>query len=149
MYKPDARVRLLDARRMNRLAGRLRSMPEPRAFRYVQRFIAIEPHAGLSLANRSIRSKAYLEKLFVDGLRRSTAGSVRLWIKLLWRRLGAARTLELIRSEAAADPDVGHRAAYWLPAELDMDDPPTAAAVRQLWADYPAAEPLAGRLEAV
>ncbi len=149
MYKPDARVRLLNARRLNRLARRLRAMPEARAFRYVRQFIAIEPHAGLPLANRTIRSKAYVEQLFVEGLRRSGPGSIQLWIKLLWRRLGPDRTVSLIRSEAAAAPDVGRWAAYWLPAELNMADPATAAAVRQLRADFPAAEPVAVKLEAV
>jgi len=55
--------------------------------------------------------------------------------------------LELIRREATADPEIGRRAAYWLPAALRPADPATAAAVRQLRADYPAAGPVA--LEAV
>jgi len=59
MYKPVARVRLLDARRQNRLARRLRAMPEARAYRFVRRFVVIDNHAGMNLANRVIRSTAY------------------------------------------------------------------------------------------
>jgi hypothetical protein len=132
VYKPDARTRLRDARRQNGLASRLRAMPEPRAFRYIRRLMTVEPDVALQLAKRLLRSRPHLEALFVEALRESNESTVRSPIKHLWRRLGAARTLGLISAESAADPAIGRRAAYWLAAELDMDDPATAEEVGRL-----------------
>ena len=50
-YKPFAAIRLRDARYQNEIAGRLRAMPEDRALRFVQRFIAIDADSGLQVAN--------------------------------------------------------------------------------------------------
>jgi hypothetical protein len=149
LYKPSAPIRLRDAARQNRWAARLRGLPEPRRFRFVRRLMAIDGRVGLELANRSIHSKPLLEALFSEAVRHSNPSTIREPISRLHRRLGVDRTLSLIRSEAAAAPDIARWAAYWLPAELDMADPSVAAAVRQLRADYPTVEPVPAKREAV
>ena len=136
MYKPTARVRLLDAKYQNAMASRLRGMDEARAFRYVRRFVAIEPHAGLRLANRVVRSKAYVETLFVDGLRTSNESTVRLWIELLWNRIGGTTVIDLLRRVAADHPPVAYRARYWLANTLVRADVDTRKELDRFLYDF-------------
>jgi len=118
----DTRRRLANASHQNRLAARLRAIPEERAFAVVKQIIARDPQIGLSLANRILRHPAFLEEIFRDGLCASNESTARFWVESLAPRLGAVRLIEMIRQQAAIDPAVARKFLYWLPSLVNSDD---------------------------
>ena len=107
---------LLDARRQNRLAARLRAMPEDRAFQAITSLIARDPKVGLTIANRVLHARPLLEEILRQGLRTSNESTSRFWLESLAPRLGAVRLLQIIREQAATDPAIAAKALYWLPS---------------------------------
>ena len=134
----DTRRRLANASHQNRLAARLRAIPEERALAVVKQIISRDPQIGLKLANRILRRPAFLEEIFRDGLCASNESTARFWVESLAPRLGAVRMIEMIRQRAATDPAIARKFLYWLPSLVDGDDAakPHLERLRQLLAQH-------------
>jgi len=125
------RGNLADASHQNRLAARLRATAPDRAFSLVKDLIARDPQIGLSIANRVIKQRRQLEKLFAEGIENSNESTARFWIESLGPRIGALRVIEMVESQARNNPAVGAKALYWLPA-LVKDDQKAKSSLRRL-----------------
>lgn len=113
--------RIRDNRHQNRLAARLRSLPESSALGPIRQLIARDPKIGLALANRVLRERRFLSQLFREGLRQSNASTVKFWIDALAPRLGAAQVIDLVAEEADHEPEIARRSLYWLPPLAKQD----------------------------
>lgn len=131
MQAQRAQRRLVDAAYQNRLAKRLRAIPEERAFSKIRRLIRIEPSVGLKLANRVIHSAKFLEELLSEGLPSSNETTVRFWLESLGPRVGIDRTLGILDAQDDPQRRIASRSLYWLPSVFEHD-PVARAKIEQL-----------------
>jgi hypothetical protein len=99
--------RLRDAGVQNRLAARLRQVPEERAFATIRRLIAIEPKAGQQIANRLLHNRGFLEQLLREGLVVGNPSTINFWLEAVGKRLGPLHLVQIVREQARQDPGIG------------------------------------------
>src|SRR5262245_20102535 len=96
------------------IIAELKKLDEPERYTFILEMIRIDPAFGIELANRSLRSREFFEKILREGLRTADASSVRDWLAAILPRLGTKRVLAILKDTLPENPKGVRKASYWL-----------------------------------
>lgn len=113
--KPDPKLyasRPRDSVSETGLANELRALGETESFEFVWELLSLHPILALELAPRVLRDPLRFERILMRGFREADASEIQWWLRSCINRIGARRSLALLRHAAEEDPDVLDRCLY-------------------------------------
>jgi hypothetical protein len=128
MVTLDVLKKLIDERKFSlsqdeaELLKLLRDLPESDRLEAVQRVVKYNPPLSLRLASRVLQQKQSFLTLLKQGLKRSDASEMELWLKHVVPKLGFRPVVETLRNALGTDAQAVEKALYWLPRFLPQGD---------------------------
>jgi hypothetical protein len=93
----------------------LMNISEEERFNEVCTLLERDVVEALKVANSTLRSKKYFQKLLEKGLETANASEIETWLKYLIPRLGLRYVVNLLEKKVVQQPKQVKNASYWLP----------------------------------